>query len=262
MLRLLDPRTGSYAEVKPTRSGLLRVCAQLPGPDEPAGITGLRVLLVADLLFRTAEMSKLQVITVLASDGETPAQLEELEQAADALGIHRPVAHASSLDARTALGGSIDVYVTSRAPDGQARDEQGGTVVLVRAARIHGADDASLLDQFAPDPSAVRLALVSSPPAAPAELTHSVLDQARQTVESWRHRVAEWAQQPSRPVPTPLAGAFHDAFDGLDTGSALRLLHDLADDDSLPAGSKFESFLYADRVLALDLPRDIGRLGG
>jgi hypothetical protein len=269
MLRLLDARAGSYAEVKPARPGLLRVCAQLPGPDEPAGITGLRVLLVADLLFRTAEVSKLQVVTVLASDGESPAQLEELEHAADALGIHRPVAHASSGDAQAALGGPIDVYVTSRgqARDGQARDGQSGIVALVSAARMHGTDDqdqdrdGSLLARLAPDPLAIRLALMSFPPAEPAELTSSVLAQARETAESWRHRVAEWAEQPSRPVPTQLAAAFQDAFGGLDTGSVLRLLHDLADDDGLPAGSKFESFLAADRVLALDLPRDIGRLG-
>jgi hypothetical protein len=42
----------------------------------------------------------------------------------------------------------------------------------------------------------------------------------------------------------------------------LALLRDLADDDSVPAGARFETFLYADRILGLDLPRDIGRLGG
>jgi hypothetical protein len=30
----------------------------------------------------------------------------------------------------------------------------------------------------------------------------------------------------------------------------------------VPTGAKFEAFLYADRVLGLDLPRDIGRATG
>jgi hypothetical protein len=37
------------------------------------------------------------------------------------------------------------------------------------------------------------------------------------------------------------------------------LLHGLAHDDSVPAGAKFETFVYADRVLGLDLPSEIGR---
>jgi cysteinyl-tRNA synthetase len=40
------------------------------------------------------------------------------------------------------------------------------------------------------------------------------------------------------------------------------LLHDLARDADVPAGAKFETFLYADRVLGLDLPCDIGRARG
>lgn len=43
--------------------------------------------------------------------------------------------------------------------------------------------------------------------------------------------------------------------------SLLALLRDLAPDSEVPGGAKFETFLYADRVLGLDLPRDIGRAG-
>ena len=60
MLRLLVARTGSLAAVNPARPGLLRMCAHMPGPAGDPGITGLRVLLAADLLFRTAELENLQ----------------------------------------------------------------------------------------------------------------------------------------------------------------------------------------------------------
>jgi hypothetical protein len=33
----------------------------------------------------------------------------------------------------------------------------------------------------------------------------------------------------------------------------------LAADETVPPGLRFETFVYADRVLGLDLPRDIGR---
>ncbi len=39
---------------------------------------------------------------------------------------------------------------------------------------------------------------------------------------------------------------------------AFALLSDLSGDAGTPAGAKFETFLYADRVLGLDLPSGIG----
>ncbi|HEY6309382.1 MAG TPA: hypothetical protein VIY52_01035 [Streptosporangiaceae bacterium] len=182
MLRLLDARTGSYAEVRPTRPGLLRVCAHVPGVAEESDITGLRVLLLADLLARAAELRNLQVLTVLASDEH--------------------------------------------------------------------------------DPLAVRLALMSLPSHEPADLTDSAVVNARETVSLWRRRVAEWAELPSRPVPAHTAQTFRAAFDDLDTVSALALLRRLELDDGVSAGPKFEAFLYADRILGLGLPREIGRPRG
>lgn len=71
--------------------------------------------------------------------------------------------------------------------------------------------------------------------------------------------MAEWAELPSRPMPGPVAAAAGTAFDALDTVSALGLLRDLIPDEDVPNGAKFETFVYADRVLGLDLPREIGR---
>jgi hypothetical protein len=71
MVRLLDVRSGSYAEVRSARRGLLRVCVHVPGTAGVMGITWLRVPLVADLLFRAAELHDMQVLTVVAFAGQS-----------------------------------------------------------------------------------------------------------------------------------------------------------------------------------------------
>ena len=72
MLRLLDARTRFAVEIQPARAGLLRVCAHAQETSQAADLTGLRVLLVADLLARAAELRKLQVLIVLAFAGRLP----------------------------------------------------------------------------------------------------------------------------------------------------------------------------------------------
>lgn len=262
MLRLPDARTGSYVEVVPARPGLLRVCAQVPSG--APGITGLRVLLVTDLLFRAAELANLQVLYLLASDGGSGGELAEMEQVAASLGIHPPTARAGSADASTAFGGPADVHVTSYGSPLEATHD--GFVTAVGAARIAGIDGCSpagsLPTGMASDPLTVRLALMSFPATEPAELTGDALARAGEAIASWRKRVAEWAQQPSKPVPAHLVQAFQGAFSDLDTVRMLATLDELASDDAVPAGARFEAFLYADRVLGLELPRDIGRLAG
>jgi cysteinyl-tRNA synthetase len=53
---------------------------------------------------------------------------------------------------------------------------------------------------------------------------------------------------------------FTAAFDDdLDTPAAIRVLRALEKDGDIPPGSKFETFAHADRLLGLDLARDIGR---
>jgi hypothetical protein len=242
VLRLLDADTRSYAEVKPNRPGLLLVCAQVPEVAETADLTGPRVLLVADLLARAAELGSLQVFYVLASDGQQP----DVDRAIDELGIHPPAARANPAEAQAALGGPIDVLLAS---DGAHADD--GLVVPVGTAAGPLAGD---------DPLAVRLALLSFAYHEPADLTEEMLAEARATVGRWRLGVAQWAESPSRPVPAQIAESFRTAFGDLDTVSVLALLRSLEADPDVPVGAKFETFLYADRILGLDLPRDIGRV--
>jgi hypothetical protein len=262
VLRLLDARTGSRAEVRPTRQGVLRVCAHAPRATGGSDITALRTLLTADLLSRTAELGGLQVLTAVDLTGSSPAQAAAIDDDAGALGIHPPAAHASCHDAPASLGGPVDVHLVSQ--DDQLDPGQDGLFGLVGAARLDRADSdpgagGRLLSGHQDNPLAVRLALISFPGDQPAALTDDELVRAGETLTYWRQRVARWAESPSRPVPMATAEAVRAAFSDLDTVSVLTMLRGLAADASVPAGAKFETFVYADRILGLDLARDIGR---
>jgi hypothetical protein len=235
----------------------------MPAGAGRSGIVALRVLLVADLLTRAGELGNLQVLTEVVSD-DFPGPVSAVERAAGSLGIHPPAARAGRGDAPASPDSPADVHVVSSAASVENR--LSGLVTCVGDARMRGTGDqgeatGDLLAGHERDPLAVRLALMSFPVHQLADLTDSVLAGAHDTVGDWRRRVARWAEQPSRPIPAHLAQTARDAFGNLDTLSAIALLRGLADDDGVPAGAKFETFLYVDRVLGLDLPRDIGKPG-
>lgn len=235
----------------------------MPAEGTESAITALRVLLAADLLTRAAELSGLQAFTVLALSGQSPVQPEDLQRDAEALGIHPPVARVSSDDAQAPLGGSFDVHVVTQAA--RLKNGLGGCLLAVGIARGcqagtgQTAAGTDVLGEPGHDPLAIRLALLSFPSHQPAELTADVLAGARETLGRWRHHVAEWAESPSQPIPARIAKLASAAFSDLNTVSALALLRGLAVDAGVPAGAKFETFVYADRILGLDLAREIGQ---
>ena len=47
--------------------------------------------------------------------------------------------------------------------------------------------------------------------------------------------------------------------DNLDVPAVLALLHQLIENPAVPPGAKFETFVFLDQVLALDLARDLGQ---
>ena len=47
--------------------------------------------------------------------------------------------------------------------------------------------------------------------------------------------------------------------DNLDVRSVLGLLHQLIENPAVPPGAKFETFVFLDQVLALDLARNVGQ---
>jgi cysteinyl-tRNA synthetase len=110
------------------------------------------------------------------------------------------------------------------------------------------------------DPLAARLAFLEHRYRQQLNLTWDTLVAADATLRRWRERVADWADQPSRPMRAEYAARVAGALDDdLDTPASLRALRELAVDAEVPAGSKFETFAGADRVLGLDLVRLVGR---
>lgn len=262
MLRLPDARSGNYSEVRSSRPGLLRVSAHLlPIVAEPDW-TGVRVLLLADLLARAAELRGLQVLTAVVFPTDPPAEPGYAERAAGLLGVHPPAARTSSAEASAVLGGLPDVHIVS---PGSADAEQPGLVTLAGAIRLRttGSGESAHAAAGAPpacaDPLAIRLALMSHPSDQAANVDDSVLARACDLTTQWRDQVADWAESPSRPAPPDIKAALASAFNDLDTPTALQVLTSLAAQADVPDGARFETFAFADRVLGLELTRQVGR---
>ncbi|MGD0553750.1 MAG: hypothetical protein ABSA93_02095 [Streptosporangiaceae bacterium] len=224
--------------IRPAHSGVLRVRAHVPADAGAGDLTALRVLVIADVLTRAAELVKLQALPEWITTGDATA----VEHAAAALNVRSPVAAAGT--------GSADVHVA--AADALPGDTRGALVVPVARASLRSDEDHDAL--------AIRLALLSYPSGQPVELTDRELTGAQATIGGWRRRVAGWAESSSKPIPEEFAAKILAAFAGLDTVAVLTTMDDLASDDGLPPGAKFEAFLFADRVLALELESGIGRL--
>ncbi|MER7490927.1 hypothetical protein ABTY20_34615, partial [Streptomyces sp. NPDC126497] len=79
------------------------------------------------------------------------------------------------------------------------------------------------------------------------------------TLDRWRRAVADWARRPSRPVPDAVRAGLRTAWeDDLDTAGVLGVLCAVETDPGLADGARFETYAYADRLLGLDLTRDLG----
>ncbi|WP_327370461.1 hypothetical protein [Streptomyces sp. NBC_01217] len=265
MLRIADTRTGHPVDIPAAPRRLLRSCVHLPPVCAGIGPAHLRVMLIGDVLARTAELNGLQVVTVLTTTPElTDDQSRALDRVMAVLGIHPPavvVGHRPD----AALGGPADVHVIAQ---GAATDDADGVRIDVGSAETAPLDERipdlspELPDAGVPeaaDPLAVRLLLLGHPYAAPVTVTGGALADARRTLRQWRRQVADWAQEPSRPIPADLLRQSRAALvDDLGVDAVLELLAEVAQRPDVPAGAKFETFAHLDRVLGLDLARDVG----
>ncbi|GAA2546155.1 hypothetical protein GCM10010423_52140 [Streptomyces levis] len=235
VLRIIDARTGEPADAAPARRGLTRVEAHAPGSDT----THLRVLLVADLLVRALEIGGTPVWALLTG-GHRQA---ELLARATALGI-RPFE--DSHDVGAGLGEAQAVHVAAEGatgPDG---------VRIAVAPVLPGPPDPA-------DPAVLRLALLTRHHSAGIRLDEAALAEAAATLTRWRAAVARWARSPSRPVPDEVRGRLRHAWeDDLDVPAVLEVLRRVESDPGLPDGARFETYAHADRLLGLDLTRDLG----
>jgi hypothetical protein len=238
VLRIIDARTGEQVDAAPARRGLTRVEVHAPGFDT----TNLRVLLVADLLVRALELGGTPVWALLTG-GRRQA---ELRAEATALGI-RPFE--DSPDVSAGLGEAQVIHVA--AEGGAATDG-----VRIDVAPAHPENPGTPDDT---DPGVLRLALLARHHSAPARLEAAALDEARSTLARWRGAVARWARLPSRPMPDEVRGRLRDAWeDDLDVPRVLDVLRHVETEPELPDGARFETYAYIDRLLGLDLARDLG----
>ncbi|MFD6172011.1 hypothetical protein [Streptomyces coeruleorubidus] len=109
------------------------------------------------------------------------------------------------------------------------------------------------------DPTVLRLALLTRHHHAPVRLEEAALEEAAATLARWRGAVARWARSPSRPVPDEVRGRLREAWeDDLDVPRVLDELRRVENAPELPDGARFETYAYADRLLGLELTRDLG----
>jgi len=119
--------------------------------------------------------------------------------------------------------------------------------------------DTEVVGRMQEDPAVLRLELLSRRYADPVVLRAGAGAGAEEALRRWRARMSDWARSPSRPIPPQIRQRAEANFaDDLDTPSVLQLLGEIEADENLPNGAKFETFAYLDRVLALELAREIG----
>jgi cysteinyl-tRNA synthetase len=109
------------------------------------------------------------------------------------------------------------------------------------------------------DPLALRLVFLENRYRSQMDLTWAALEAADATLTRWRRRVAQWAEAPSRPIHDAAADVIAAFNDDLDAPRALQILRRLERDNEVEPGSKFETFVYVDRILALDLASQVGQ---
>jgi cysteinyl-tRNA synthetase len=133
--------------------------------------------------------------------------------------------------------------------DGRKMAKSTGNVVLVKDVADRGHD-----------PLALRLFFLTGRYRQQMNLTWDALAAADRRLTRWRQRVAEWAEAPSTAMCADYVERMSAALDDdLDTPTTLVALGELEKDSSIPPGSKFETFAWIDRVLGLDLARDVGK---
>ena len=266
VLRLRDSRTDAVGSVTPMRPSLLRVCAHVPGGSgSDSALTSLRVMLVADLVTRTAEVGGTQAVTGhVVSNRQTALWLAATGVDPESLGIHPPVASAATVgELPPPFDSPADVNVIS--PGVLADPGWSGLWTAVGAVHRGSGKTGGPLDAAGHhaghdgDALAVRLALLSFPYYEPADLSGEVLSRARDRLADWVRGVANWAECPSIPVPARVMAKMRAALDTLDAASLIGLLDSLEADRGTPEGAMFETFVFADRVLGLDLTRQVGQ---
>jgi hypothetical protein len=248
-------------DVRPAHRGEFRVLVAA----RAAGLGQLRGYLVADLLRRYAERAGLAPAVI----DLRPAGEAGLRAACGRLNIHPPVHTLTEPFDAGQLAGQFpdgireplfDVGVRAAGETAGAEAEGLAGHWIQVAGTTGGPATGGEQMELGEEPLAVRMKLMRQGYGEELTADLSPRDGADGDLARWRQLVAGWARSPSGAMSRPYADAITAAFtDGLDTPAALRELAALADDASVPDGVKFETFAAADRLVGLDLARDVGR---
>ena len=256
MLRLREPSTDWSIEIDDAGPSLRRLHLDLAAGRLSGPLHALRIYLVGDVLTRTLEFRGAQVLQLATLPD--PAENVGLpsEPLLAALGIQVPPAVTGSHERPSAFRKPADVRLSG--PDPEASGD--GELPPALAVGPVKTDNGGGYDGEDDEPLALRLVLLSAGYHEPVVVDGAGLAAARETLERWRRRVAEWANGPSGAPHQPTVSSCSRLLDDdLDTPSVLTALNALEDDPDIAPGTKFETFSILDRVLALELPRDIGR---
>jgi hypothetical protein len=255
MLVLRDPFTGDPVRLQASRGAMLTLGCALPA--DTATVTLVRVLLVGDVVRRILEdLHDVQVMSAVLSDDP-----KILERIGPHMSTVRPPIGVfdSAAAARTALGRHPDILI---APPHSAEDHPlyriPAATTVVRVAPVHWVAPGLHCE---PDPATVRYAFTQAPYEYELVLTNAMLDHSAAQLDRWRHRMSDWSRSVSRPIPPWWRTHMIAALDNdLDLAAAAERMNRLEDSATVEPGAKFEAFAFLDRILAVDLARDLGRL--
>lgn len=272
MLRLYDATTREVETVRTGHRRELRVLAVAPVLADPGDpdLGQLRGWLLPDQLRRTAERRSLvpTVCEVFAPgvDGAEPLAAsvraalnfyppariaparEPVERTVEFTGGGPPAFDVGTGDTGWLAG--LDVIRYHTAPTG----------IAGQSPRHPGPQRLSEVTARGIDPLTVRLVFMHNRYRNGVDLTWEMLESWDEILTGWRRSVAQWANSPSAAMSARYADAITAAFeDDLFAPIALGQLQQLEEDDGVAPGAKFETFAAADRLLGLDLARDIGR---
>jgi hypothetical protein len=268
VLSLYDAATREVETIRPGHPHELRVLAVAPAVSDPGDpdLALLRDFLLPDQLRRTAERRSLvPTVCEVAAPGQAGSLVGEVRAA---LNIHPP--------ARIAPAGEpVEATVEFAGPGNPAFDVgtgDTGWLAGLDVIRYHAVPTGTVragdggprrwseLAAAGVDPLALRLVFTQHRYRDDADLSWDALAAADRDLAAWRRSVAEWANSPSAAMPGPYWEAISAAFgEDLDSPAALAELRRLARDPDVAPGARFETFAAADRLLGLDLARDIGR---
>lgn len=273
VLRLYHHESGQAVQVGQARGGELLTYTVGPAGGEQVRPRDLRRYLLSDLIRRVAERHRLQVTAWHNAPGPhrgtepgTERAGQSLRAACDALNIYPAEFCAHSPDpldvgigpasGGTPAGGPAghwvgpaDVLIRGHDPAAHGRAAAHPAAVTVAHLMARGID-----------PLALRLAFLHGHYRQPVTLTWDTIAVADESLRLWRKQVADWARSPSKPMDTAHVAKIAAALDDdLGTPAALGTLQALADDIAIAPGAKFETFAYLDRLLGLDLAREVGR---